>query len=55
MISSADRPNHALIAIDVQNGLVADECNRDAVVAVWLDTAERAQETGDRRILAGHR
>ena len=45
MTTLADRPNTALLVIDVQNGVVAETHERDAVVAnvgVLVDEARRA-------------
>jgi nicotinamidase-related amidase len=43
MTTLQDRPNTALIVIDVQNGVVADAHERDAVVANIAGLVERAR------------
>ena len=43
MTTLADRPNTALLVIDVQNGVVAQAWNRDAVVANVAALVERAR------------
>lgn len=46
MTSLSDRPNTALIVIDVQQGVVANAYNRDAVVANINSLVERARAEG---------
>jgi nicotinamidase-related amidase len=46
MTTLSDRPNTALVVIDVQNGVVADAFGRDAVVANVGTLIERAREQG---------
>jgi nicotinamidase-related amidase len=46
MTTLADRPNTALMVIDVQNGVVADAYQRDAVVANISTLVEKAREEG---------
>ena len=46
MTTLSDRPNTALIVIDVQNGVVAEAHQRDAVVANVGALVERAREVG---------
>ena len=46
MTTLSDRPNTALIVIDVQNGVVAEAHQRDAVVANVGALVERAREAG---------
>lgn len=60
MTSLANRPNSAVLVVDVQNGVVADAYRRDAVVAaigVLVDKARAArvpvvwvQDVGDDRV-----
>ncbi|MEU7137904.1 cysteine hydrolase family protein [Nocardia sp. NPDC046473] len=42
----SDRPNTALLVIDVQNGVVAEAHQRDAVVATIAELVDRAREQG---------
>ncbi|MFI7004631.1 cysteine hydrolase family protein [Nocardia sp. NPDC050175] len=42
----SDRPNTALLVIDVQNGVVAEAHQRDAVVATIAALIEKAREQG---------
>ena len=46
MTALPDRPNTAVIVIDVQNGVVARSPNRDAVVANIALTVEKARAAG---------
>lgn len=46
MTTLADRPNTALLVIDVQNGVVAEACDRDRVVANIATLVERARGRG---------
>ncbi|WP_433520334.1 isochorismatase family protein [Nocardia pseudovaccinii] len=46
MTTLSDRPNTALIVIDVQNGVVAEAFQRDAVVANIGTLVEKAREDG---------
>jgi isochorismate hydrolase len=46
MTTLADRPNTALLVIDVQNGVVADAYERDAVVANINTLVDRARAAG---------
>ena len=46
MTTLADRPNQALIVIDVQNGVVTGAYNRDAVVANIATLVDRARAGG---------
>jgi isochorismate hydrolase len=46
MTTLSDRPNTALMVIDVQNGVVANAHQRDAVVANIGTLVERAREEG---------
>ena len=46
MTTLSDRPNTALIVIDVQNGVVANAHQRDAVVANIRALVDRAREEG---------
>jgi nicotinamidase-related amidase len=46
MTTLSDRPNTALMVIDVQNGVVADACRRDAVVANIGTLVDRARDEG---------
>ena len=46
MSTLSDRPNTALVVIDVQNGVVADAYHRDAVVANIGTLVDRAREDG---------
>ncbi len=48
MTTLEDRPNTALIVIDVQNGVVKAAHERDAVVANIADIGQCLMETGDR-------
>lgn len=43
MTTLQDRPNTALVVVDVQNGVVADAHERDAVVATIAALVERAR------------
>jgi nicotinamidase-related amidase len=43
MTTLADRPNSALLVIDVQNGVVADAYDRDAVVANVAELVDKAR------------
>jgi nicotinamidase-related amidase len=43
MTSLADRPNTALVVVDVQNDVVANAYNRDAVIANIRDLVDRAR------------
>jgi nicotinamidase-related amidase len=43
MTTLADRPNTALLVIDVQNGVVADAHNRDGVIANINSLVDRAR------------
>ena len=43
MTTLSNRPNTALLVIDVQNGVVADAHNRDAVISNILTLVERAR------------
>lgn len=43
MTTLADRPNAALLVIDVQNGVIRDCCRRDAVVANIGTLVEQAR------------
>ncbi|WP_433657750.1 cysteine hydrolase family protein [Nocardia sp. CA-128927] len=42
----SDRPNTALLVVDVQNGVVADAYERDAVVATIAELVDKAREQG---------
>jgi len=44
MTTLSDRPNSALLVVDVQNGVVADAHERDAVVANIAEVVEKARE-----------
>jgi len=44
MTTLSDRPNTALLVVDVQNGVVADAHERDAVVANIAEVVEKARE-----------
>src|SRR5262245_51293850 len=44
MTTLSDRPNTALLVIDVQNGVVADAHNRDGVIANIGALVDRARE-----------
>ncbi|MTA04690.1 MAG: isochorismatase family protein, partial [Actinobacteria bacterium] len=46
MCSIADRPNTALIVIDVQNGVVADAFNRAEVIANINTLVTKARSKG---------
>jgi isochorismate hydrolase len=46
MTTHADRPNTALMVIDVQNGVVGNAYERDAVVANIATLVDRAREAG---------
>ncbi|WP_433603010.1 isochorismatase family protein [Nocardia sp. CA-135953] len=46
MTTLSDRPNTALMVIDVQNGVVAEAFQRDAVVANISTLVEKAREDG---------
>jgi nicotinamidase-related amidase len=46
MTTLDDRPNTALLVIDVQNGVVGGAHNRDAVVGNITDLVERARAAG---------
>ena len=46
MTTLPDRPNTALIVIDVQNGVMKASVNSDAVVATIAGLAERARQAG---------
>ena len=46
MTTLEDRPNTALLVIDVQNGVVADAHQRDAVVANISTLVDQAREEG---------
>lgn len=46
MTTLSDRPNTALLVIDVQNGVVADAYQRDAVVANISTLVEKARTEG---------
>lgn len=46
MTKLSDRPNTALLVIDVQNGVVADVHERDAVVANIATLVEKARDEG---------
>lgn len=46
MTKLSDRPNTALMVIDVQNGVVADVHERDAVVANIATLVDRARDEG---------
>lgn len=46
MTTLADRPNTALLVIDVQNGVVADAYERDAVVANIGTLVDKARAAG---------
>src|SRR3954467_5159818 len=46
MTTLPDRPNTALLVIDVQNGVVAGNVDRDAVVARIAALVERARTAG---------
>ena len=43
MTTLQNRPNHALVVIDVQNGVVGDAWNRDAVIANIVELVDRAR------------
>jgi nicotinamidase-related amidase len=44
MTTLENRPNRALVVIDVQNGVLADAYERDAVVAAIATSVEKARE-----------
>ena len=44
MTTLADRPNKALLVVDVQNGVVSEAHNREAVVRNVADLVERARQ-----------
>lgn len=46
MTTLQDRPNTALLVVDVQNGVVAEAYERDAVVGRIASLVERAREQG---------
>ena len=46
MTTLADRPNTALVVIDVQNGVVGEAYQRDAVIANIGELVGRAREAG---------
>ena len=46
MTTLSDRPNTALMVIDVQNGVVADAHQRDAVVANISTLVDKARDEG---------
>lgn len=46
MTTLVNRPNHALVVIDVQNGVVQGAYNRDAVVANIATLVDRARAGG---------
>ncbi|MFD1827931.1 MULTISPECIES: isochorismatase family protein [Mumia] len=46
MTTLSDRPNQALVVIDVQNGVVADAHDRDRVVADIAGLVDRARSAG---------
>jgi nicotinamidase-related amidase len=46
MSTFTDRPHSALVVIDVQNGVVADAHDRDAVVARIAGLVDRARDEG---------
>jgi nicotinamidase-related amidase len=46
MTTLSDRPNTALMVVDVQNGVVADAHQRDAVVANISTLVDKAREEG---------
>jgi nicotinamidase-related amidase len=46
MTTLPDRPNTALVVIDVQNGVVADAHDRDAVVSNISSLVDRARDEG---------
>ena len=46
MASFSDRPNTALLVIDVQNAVVENAFNRDAVVANILSAVQKARAAG---------
>lgn len=54
MTSLADRPNTALLIIDVQRGVVADAHDRDAVVANIGDALSKARTSGTPVIWVQH-
>ena len=54
MTTLADRPNTALVVIDVQKGVVANAYQRDAVVANISTLVERAREEGVRIVWVQH-
>jgi nicotinamidase-related amidase len=54
MTTLADRPNTALIVIDVQNGVVARAVNRDAVVANIAAAVDKARAAGTPVIWVQH-
>ena len=45
MTTLQNRPNHALVVIDVQNGVVGDAWNRDAVIANIVELVDRARSS----------
>ncbi|WP_037365274.1 cysteine hydrolase family protein [Amycolatopsis orientalis] len=46
MTTLKDRPNTALLVVDVQNGVVADAHERDGVVANVAELVDKAREAG---------
>jgi nicotinamidase-related amidase len=46
MTTLANRPNTALVVIDVQNGVVREAHNRDAVIANVVTLIDRARDAG---------
>ena len=43
MTTLPDRPNTALVVVDVQNGIVAEAWERDAIVANIASVVDRAR------------
>ncbi|MEV5839202.1 cysteine hydrolase family protein [Nocardia sp. NPDC052112] len=54
MSTLSDRPNTALLVIDVQNGVVGEAYERDAVVANIATLVDRAREQGARVVWIQH-
>ncbi|HZQ82429.1 MAG TPA: cysteine hydrolase family protein [Gaiellaceae bacterium] len=55
MTTLSNRPNTALVVIDVQNGVVAGACERDKVVANINDLVDKAREADVSVIWVQHR
>ena len=54
MTTLPDRPNTALLVVDVQQGVVTGAPRRDAVVATIAGLVERARATGTPVVWVAH-